>query len=265
MKLSIVILNYKMKGLVKNCLRAIFESIDLPEMEILVIDNASNDGIEEMLKEEFPTVKFIQTGSNLGMGGGTNVGIKNAMGEYVLILNPDILISPDSIKIMLEYLENNADVGLLAPKLLNPDGTLQYTCYRWHNFLTPFCRRTFFGTFAFGKKELARFLMHDFDHETVSEVDWLQGSCLLARKEVWEKVNYFSEEYFMYFEDTDLCRKIKNNNLKVIYFPATSVIHFHRRQSAGSLWKMLFNKLSWIHLRSWLKYEIKWRKLTLLI
>jgi len=250
-----------MKGLVKNCLRSVFDSRDLPEHEIIVVDNDSKDNIEQMLAEQFPTVRFIQTGVNLGMGGGANIGIKNALGEYVLILNPDILVFENSISEMLKYLDENRQIGLLAPKLLNPDGTLQYTCYRYHNFLTPFCRRTLVGNFSFGQKELARFLMYDYDHETAREVDWLQGSCLLARSEVWQKVNYFSEEYFMYFEDTDLCRKIKKENLQIVYFPLTSVIHFHRRQSAGSLWKMLTNRLAWVHLRSWLKYELKWKRL----
>ncbi len=262
MKLSIVILNYKSKGLVKNCLKAISESNNLPETEIIVVDNDSRDGIEEMMAENFSHLKFIQTGANLGMGGGTNIGLKNCCGEYVLILNPDIVVFENSLTEMLQYLEENPQIGLLAPKLLNPDGTLQHTCYRYHNFLTPFCRRTFLGKSSFGQKELARFLMHDYDHAEVREVDWLQGSCLLARREVWQKVNYFSEEYFMYFEDTDLCRKIKKENLQVVYFPETAVIHFHRRQSAGSIFQMIRNKLTWIHFRSWLKYEFKWRKLS---
>ena len=261
MELSIIILNYKMRGLVKNCLKAILESEINTEYEIIVVDNNSDDNIEELIKERFPQVKFIQTGSNFGMGGGNNAGIRAAQGKYVLILNPDIFVFPGSLQKMLDYAKTYEELGVLAPRLLNPDRSVQETCYRWHKTCTPIFRRTFLGRTSFGKRELKRFLMSDWDHASTREVDWIQGSCLLISKKVLGEVGLFDERYFMYFEDTDLCRRIQNAGYKNIYLAEAEVIHLHRRQSAdGGLLKVVFNKLTRTHLKSWVKYVLKWRK-----
>ena len=260
MELSIIILNYKMKGLVKNCIKAILESEFNQPYEIIVVDNNSGDGIEQMLNERFPSVRFIQTGANLGMGVGNNAGIRIAAGKYILILNPDIFVFKDSLQKLYDFIRERSDVGLLAPRLLNPDKTLQYTCYRWHKFFTPVLRRTVFGKFGWAKKELDRFLMRDSDHATTREVDWIQGSCLLIPKKVIDEVGAFDDRFFMYFEDTDLCRRIKNAGYKNVYLAEAEVIHLHRRQSAdaGGI-KAIFNKLTRIHIASWWKYMMKWK------
>ncbi len=258
--LSVVIVNYNQKGLVKNCLKSLLEAeVGLP-LEIIVVDNDSSDGIEQMLKDRFPKVKFYQTGKNLGMGGGNNLGFRKANGDYVLIMNPDIFVLPQTIQKLLDYVQAQDNVGLIAPRLLNPDRTLQYTCYRWHKFWTPIYRRTFFGKLPWAENELKRFLMADFDHNKTSEVEWIQGSCWLIPKKVLSEVGFFDERFFMYFEDTDFCRRINQLGYKVVYHPEAEVIHLHRRQSAdGQGISTLFNKLTRVHIYSWLKYMWKWR------
>lgn len=250
-----------MKGLVKNCIKTIFESEFNQPYEIIVVDNDSGDGIEQMLRERFSAVRFIQTGANLGMGAGNNAGIRAARGKYILILNPDIFVFKDSLQKLYDFFREHEEVGLVAPRLLNPDKTLQYTCYRWHKFFTPVLRRTFLGRLSFAKKELDRFLMRDWDHATTREVDWIQGSCFLIPKKVFDKAGLFDDRFFMYFEDTDLCRRIKNAGYKNVYLAEAEVIHLHRRQSAdaGGV-KALFNRLTRIHIASWLKYMWKWRR-----
>jgi GT2 family glycosyltransferase len=265
MELSIIILNYKMRGLVKNCIKAILESDLAVEYEIIVVDNGSDDGVEEMLKEKFPQVKFIQNGKNLGMGAGNNAGIRQAPGDYIAILNPDIFVFPDALSRLLNYLKANNHVGLAAPKLLNPDRTLQLTCYRWHRLWTPFFRRTFLSRLPFAKEELSRFLMDDWDHQTTREVDWIQGSCWLLPKKIFNEVGLFDERFFMYFEDTDFCRRIHQAGYKVVYLAEAEVVHLHRRQSAdGGLNNIFTNRLTRIHVKSWLKYIWKWRQGALL-
>ena len=259
MELSIIILNYRMRGLVKNCLKAIFESVVNFPFEVIVVDNDSRDEVEQLIQTRFPQVKFIQTGANLGMGGGNNVGIRAAQGKYILILNPDIIVFPDSFQKLYDFIESRPDAGLVSPRLLNPDKTLQHTCYRWHRLITPLCRRTFVGKTSFGRKELERFLYLDWDHATTREVDWIQGSFFLLPKVVLDKVGLFDDRYFMYFEDTDLCRRVWQAGFKVIYCAAAEVIHLHRKQSAdGGLFALLTNKLTRIHVRSWVRYMKKW-------
>jgi len=261
MEISIVILNYKMKGLVKNCLKSILESKISVPYEIIVVDNDSCDGVGAMIKEKFSAVKFIQTGNNLGMGAGNNAGIRAASGRYVLIMNPDIFVYADSIQSMYDYIKVRSDVGLVAPRLLNPDQSLQYSCYRWYNYLTPLYRRTFLGRFNFAQKDIARFLMQDWDHATTREVDWIQGSCWLVPKKVFDEVGVFDEDFFMYFEDTDLCHRIHNAKYKIVYLATSEVLHLHRRQSADNqLLGVMLNKLTRIHIYSWLRYLWKWRK-----
>lgn len=247
-----------MSGLVKNCIKTVFESDLNFDYEVIVVDNNSKDNLDQLLKESFPQVRFIQSPKNIGMGGGNNLGIKEANGEYVLILNPDIHLFRDSIKTMIEHLESRPEIGLIAPKLLNPDKSLQHTCYRWHNFWTPIYRRTALSQFSFARRELRRFLMEDWDHSTAQEVDWIQGSCFLLPKKVIDQVGHFDDKFFMYFEDTDLCRRIKKAGYQNVYFPNSEVIHFHRRQSADS--NFLLNKMTRTHIVSWLKYMYKWRK-----
>lgn len=250
-----------MKGLVKNCLQAIFESQISVPFEVIVVDNDSQDGVEQLIKEKFSMVRFIQTGKNEGMGSGNNAGIKASTGKYVLIMNPDIFVHADSIQKMYDYINVRSDVGLVAPRLLNADKSLQHSCYRWYNYLTPLYRRTFLGKFKFAQKDVDRFLMTDWDHATNREVDWMQGSCWLVPKKVFNEVGVFDENFFMYFEDTDLCRRIHNAKYKIIYLATSEVLHLHRRQSAdNNVLGVILNKLTRIHITSWIRYLWKWRE-----
>jgi len=253
--ISIIILNYKKKRLIKNVVQWLKEADLQIAHEIIVVDNNSQDDSEDFLKQYHPEIKYIQTGKNLGMGGGNNIGIREAQGDYVLIMNPDIFVLSQAIEKLYNYIKENKQVGLVAPQLLNPDRTIQYTCYRWHKIFTPLYRRTFLGRTVFGKKDLAKFLMTDWEHNETREVDWIQGSCWLVRREVFEKLGAFDERYFMYFEDTDFCRRLWENNFKVVYLPEAKMIHLHRRESADvSGLKALVNPLTRTHIKSWMKY-----------
>jgi GT2 family glycosyltransferase len=251
-----------MKRLVGNCLRYLQEHpLDIPS-EIIVVDNDSRDEIRDMMSTQFPSVKFILSDRNLGMGGGNNIGIRAANGNYILILNPDIYIKGDVIKKMYDYLATHRSVGLIAPRLLNPDGSLQETCYRWYKPITPLLRRSSFGQWPAAKKHLDQFLMKDFDHETIGEVNWIQGSCFMVPRTVFDQVGLFDESFFMYFEDTDLCRRIWDHNYKVVYDGTDTAIHLHAKMSGGGLKQLLFNPLTRAHVKSWMKYLRKhhWSK-----
>jgi hypothetical protein len=272
MDISVVIVNYKNKDKAISCVESIKKS-DLAgvDYEIILVDNNSGDGGKEEIKKMFPEMKAIESRKNLGMGGGNNLGIKEAAGKYVLILNPDTRPAPDAIKKLYNYLEADGKIGIAGPKLIYPDGQLQYSCFRGWKFLTPVYRRTFLGRIA--KKHLDNFLMRDFDHNSAREVDWLMGSCLMIRKSVLDKVKtsphpspsqgegeYFDERFFMYFEDTDLCRRVRQAGQQVIYFPEAIVIHDHVRASAKKPWYLapFLSKLSRTHIASWIKYFLKW-------
>jgi len=264
MDLSIIILNYKSRGLTKQCLKGILKSKPQLNYEIIIVDNNSNDGCIKYIKKDIkenPHVSYIQSDRNKGMGAGNNLGIKKAKGKYILILNPDVAIFKDSLDKMHKYLESHPEIAVLGPKLTTPAKELQYSCFR---FPTPFdfiIRRI---NLPFGKKALSNYQMQAWDHNNIKEVDWVQGSCMMLRKEIINKVGMFDERYSMYLEDTDWCRRFWSNGYKVIYFPEVSLIHYYSRGAAGSgLFKSLFKKITWIHIASAVKYFLKWRKKTI--
>ncbi|MDX9892950.1 MAG: glycosyltransferase family 2 protein [Patescibacteria group bacterium] len=279
MKLSIIILNYKQQGLVKQCLKGIVTAQPQLDYEIIVVDNNSEDDTLAMVvslfepkdetksqlalpivdKLKIPPIKAIQSGINGGFAAGNNLGIAQAAGEYIMILNPDIAILPESLERMVEFMDAHKDVGMIGPRLINPDGTVQYSCRRFPNFITPLLRRTFFGKLPTGKKSVEWYLMKDFDHLSNRQVDWLFGACLLVRKTLINSIGKFDERFFMYFEDLDLCRRIWQVGSKVVYFSEVELVHYHQRLSAERSGVLgIFTKGGRVHLISGVKYFLKY-------
>lgn len=262
MDLSIIILNYNQEKLSQICLENCQKQISGLDYEIILVDNNSEEKNKKYLislKEKYPQVKFIFNKENLGYAKANNEAIKKAQGEYILILNPDVIILNKAVSKMFEFLKKNEKVGVVGPQLLDPDHSIQYSCYRFPKIYTPIARRTFLSKYNFFKKELQRYLMLDFNHQEIKEVDWLIGACLMFKKEVFNQINGFDKRYFLYFEDVDFCRKLKKHGYQVIYFPESKVIHFHRRLSAdSSCFPSLFKKITRIHITSALKYFWKW-------
>ncbi|MBU0619905.1 MAG: glycosyltransferase family 2 protein [Patescibacteria group bacterium] len=261
MDLSIIIVNYKSKEKTLNCIQSIKESdLDNLKYEIIVVDNASQDDSQKIITLQYPEINFIQSEKNLGMGGGNNLGIKQTRGEFILILNPDTTVKKDAIKTLYNYIKNNEKVGIVGPKLLNPDNTLQYSCFRFPKFYTPILRRTFMGKFF--KKYLNNFLMEDFDHNSIKEVNWLMGSCLMIDKKKFNLIKpLFDKRFFMYCEDIDLCYRACEAKYKIIYNPKAIIIHDHIRSGIEKPWYIspFLNKLAREHIKSWIKYFWKWK------
>jgi len=264
MDISIIILNYKTKGLVKNCIRSIQNSdISSLDYEIIVVDNGSNDGIADMIKENFNSVRFIQSGNNLGMGAGNNLGIKNARGKYVAVINPDIMASIDELKKMYYFMEDNMQIGLVGPQLINPDNSLQYTCCRFPSFSIPIYRRTPLSRVNYIKKRIDLYLTKDQDYNMARKTDWIFGACLFIRRKALDRVGLFDERFFLGFEDTDLCRRMWSANYEVWYYPESKLIHYPHRFSGSDNWLTgVFNKNVRIHIKSWVRYFWKYKKYT---
>lgn len=267
MKLSIIVNHYRTPEVLKICLKSIKENLSDADFswEIIVTDSATIEKTEEMMEENFPDMIFIPEKENIGFGKSINIAVKKAQGEYFFIVNADILIEQKkAIEKMLSYIEKNSDVGMIGPKLLNVNNTVQQSCFRFYTPLTVICRRTALGKTFFGKKILSYFLMEDiFNEKNITEpipVDWLMGSAMLVRKSDLEKVGVFDENFFMYFEDVDWARRFWGNGLKVIYFPKSVMYHYHFQSSKKkSLFDSLLSKYARIHVKSALKYFIKYK------
>ena len=258
MEISIIINNYKTRGLLKQCLKGIYAFPPAVAFEVVVVDNNSRDGSVELVREKFPQVKLIAAQENLGHHRGNNLGISNSIGQYVLILNTDIAIMDDAIDKMYLFMENNPAVALVGPKLKNPDGSVQMSCLRFPTAMVPIYRRTFLGRLPWAKQALDNYLMTDFDHAATRPVDWILGACELVRRRAIDEVGLMDEDLFLYFGDVAWCKKFWQAGHGVYYLAEAEIIHYHKRESAES---GVLSKIFWIHISDWLKYLKKYSKL----
>jgi GT2 family glycosyltransferase len=256
MDLSIIVTSYRNPKLLKVCLDSIKKSVLSMEHELIVADSATQEDMEIMMREEYEDVVFFPFKDNVGFQALIKKGLEYSKGKYILILNGDIIVTPESIMGMYNYIKNDASVGMVGPKLLNFNGTLQDSCFRFYKPMTIVYRRTFLGSLSFAKKHLDWFLMRDYDHLAVKEVDWIMGSSIMISREAFEKVGLMDPQYFMYMEDVDWCRRFWEQGFKVMYLPDVSMHHYHGKGSAkgGAIRSLLLNRYTWIHIASGLKY-----------
>ncbi|MBN1383331.1 MAG: glycosyltransferase family 2 protein [Elusimicrobia bacterium] len=255
MSLTIIVVSYNSSKYLKNCLESVISLKDNIEKEIIVVDNASSDGSAELVRTFYPSVKLIENKKNHGFAKANNIGIMAAKNNFIMFLNPDIIVHGNTISKMTDFLKNTADAGIVGPKLLNPDGSLQLSCRTFYTLRTVLLRRTFLGRIHLFNESLRQHLMSDWDHNSIREVNWMLAACLLSRREILKKVGYFDERYRLYFEDVDLCRRIKDAGYKVYYYPEVTVVHHHQRESAKifskkAVWHIqsairFFNKFGW--------------------
>ncbi len=258
MDLSIVILNYKSKGLLKQCLRGVVGSQWPFRHEVIVIDNDSQDGSFEMVREQFPSVKVLAS-PNVGFAAGVNQGLRIASGEFVLLLNPDVAIFEPAVIKLRDYMLAHPKVGVAAPRLINPDGSTQDSCYRFPNIWTPLLRRSPLGRIPWGRKILQKYLLHDWSHDQNGPVGWVLGASMFFRRAALEQIGLFDERFFLYFEDVDMCRRFWQAGWEVHYVAEAEFVHYHRRLSAEySGLQGIFAYPTRLHIQSAIKYFAKY-------
>lgn len=262
MKLSIITVNFNHKYFPKLAVEALERSKMNFDFKIIMVDNGSTDPISLGFLQHAADegrIKFIRSEKNLGFAGGNNLGAKYAKGEYLFILNPDTAVFEDTLQIMVDYLEQHPEIGILAPKLVYPDGTVQESCRRDMRFMDLVIKRTPLRKFPWGKTRLERYLMQDFDHEKIQEVELVTGAAMMMKRSFFEEIGGFDDRYFLFMEDFDLCKKTRKAGKKIVYFPKALVNHYHKRLSGGNFLRLLGRKVFWLHLQSAAKYFWKWK------
>ena len=227
---SVIIVNYNVKDLLVNCVDSILSSSGDLKLEIIVVDNNSFDGSAEQLKLKFkdtPAVKVIESRVNLGFAKANNLGAKSAKGKYLLILNPDTIVQEDTIEKTIKFYEDNQKAGAVSCKLVLPNGKLDLACRR--SFPRPSV--AIYRILGLSKlfphsKTFARYNLTYLDENQTYEVEAICGAFMMIKKEIYEKVGGFDEDYFMYGEDLDLCFRIKQAGYKIFYYSGNSIIHF---------------------------------------
>jgi GT2 family glycosyltransferase len=234
--LSIVIVNWNVKDLLRRCLNSVLEGLRSDNgqqlsCQIVVVDNASDDGSVGMLREEFPHVHLIANKENLGFTRGNNQGIAFSNGRYVLLLNPDTEILGDALGEMVVHMEAHHRVGALGPQLLDPDGQVQSSRRRFPNLGTAYVESTFLQQWFPESDILKRYYVLDGSDDETQSVDWVVGACLLMRRETLEEVGLLDERFFMYSEELDWCYRAKELGWEVVYLPTAQVIHYVGKSS----------------------------------
>lgn len=244
MDLSIIIVNYNTKEFLKGCLKSIYETAKNIKFEICVVDNASDDDSAQMVESNFPDVKLIKNKENFGFAKANNQGIETSTGRYILLLNPDVIVYPGAIEKMVEFMDKNHEAGAIGAKLLNPDGSVQisgyyckfpsvsqvlffYTALRHISFKIPLLKHRFW---------------HHLDTEKPCEVDQPPGACLMIRGSVIEQVGLLDEVFFLFFNDVDLCYRIKKAGWKIFYYPEAQMLHFGGRSFTS---EDIEDKINW--------------------
>jgi O-antigen biosynthesis protein len=224
---SVIIVNYNVRDFLHQSLVSIQKALKGFRSEIFVVDNASDDGSAEMVRRRFPRIRLVASTANLGFAKANNIALKNARGKFLLLINPDTIVQEDTIRVMVEFLQNHPEAGLAGCKILNPDGSFQPACRR--GFPTPWVAFTrIFGlskifpkTKLFGKYNLTY-----LNTEETYPVDAVSGSFMMVRKETFDQVGGLDESYFMYGEDLDWCYRIRRTGWRIYYVHSTQIIHY---------------------------------------
>lgn len=227
MDLSVIIVNYNVRQFLENALASIQRASEGLSVEIIVVDNASDDGSVEMVRTKFPSVCLIENRQNVGFAKANNMALKQASGDHVLFINPDTVVQEDTFHVMLQFFRDTLDAGLAGCKILNPDGSFQLPCRR--SFPTPWVAFTkIFGLSALfpRSKIFGRYNLTYLSPDETYDVEAISGSFMMISREALERVGGFDETFFMYGEDLDLCYRVSQSGLKVYYVHSTKIIHF---------------------------------------
>ena len=245
MDVSIIFVNYKTKDLTINAIKSVFEKTQGIDFEIFVVDNNSQDGSIEAIEKEFPNINIIKSPVNAGFGAANNIAIKQAKGKYILCLNTDTLLINNAIKIMYDFMEKveNQKVAVCGSVLFNKDLTLGICGGNFPNITEIFWK---FGLRNILKKQYLKYKLtltaNEIDKQ--SNIDYVTGADILFRKSVLDEVGLFDEKFFMYFEETDLCKRIRDKGYDIKLVKDAKIIHLEGQSNNNTLSKKLISKTS---------------------
>lgn len=239
MILSILIVNWNTRDFLAQCLASIAAHPPHGEYEVIVVDNASADDSVAMVETQFPQVVVIGNAANVGFAGANNQAIAHSRGRYLLLLNPDTVVEPGALAALVSFMDAQPEAGAAGPLLLNPDGSLQDSCYP-----APTIFRELWRLFHLDNLyALAQYRMHEWPRDTPRPVDTVQGACMIVRREVIEQSGAMDDSFFMYSEEVDWCLRIRRAGWHIYWVPGSRIIHFgaqSTRQVATSMFVQLY-------------------------
>jgi GT2 family glycosyltransferase len=216
-ELSVILVNFNDRSHLGTCLESVRTAAAGLSGEVILVDNHSEDGSPQFVRESYPWVKLVASGQNAGFAKANNSGIRTSSGRFLLFLNTDTVVPPDSLAALLAELKGRPAAGAIGPALVHGDGRFQVSFGKDIGFFAELRQKLFLNPYYKMALKRAR---------RVRSVGWLSGACLLARREAVEAAGLFDESFFIYFEDIDLCRRIRDLGLDLLYDPAVRVVHF---------------------------------------
>ncbi len=226
MQLSIIIVNWNVRELLKGCLNSIFSRLTGGEFEVIVVDNASEDGSVEMIKQQFPQVRLILNKSNKGFAKANNQALRHVRGKYALLLNPDTLLVNSSLTKMVEFLEEHKRVGIVGCKVVNPDGSLQASAFPLPTLKDLILSGLAAGWISWGRHIQRYSSRHYTPQKLPIKVGWVSGVCLMVRSKIVDEIGMLDENFFLFSEDVDWCIRASRKGWAVIFYPEAAIIHY---------------------------------------
>lgn len=240
--LSIVIVSYNTADLTSNCIKSIYDHTKEIDYEIIVVDNNSQDDSVSRIQREFPNIKVIVNKENRGFAYALNVGIKNSCGDIILSINSDTLIIDNAIEKSYNFLKDNLQYGILGIKLLNEDNSIQPSCRHLPDIWNCFSEAFFLVNIFPKSKIFGRYYMSYFSYDETIEVEWIKGTYMMIRKEVFDKIGLFDDDYFLYSEETDFMLRAKRKGIKTVFYHDAYIYHFEgssSRKNPERVYKMV--------------------------
>jgi GT2 family glycosyltransferase len=222
---SVVIVSYNTRDILRNCLTALFDHAGGLEIEVFVVDNHSADGSASMVRDEFPQARLIANNRNLGFAAANNQAFDLALGNYIILLNPDAYIGPGSIENGIAFMEKNRQCGLCGGRIISPEGKLEPSARRFPSSISKFLTISglsgkFPSSAVFNRHEFG-----GFAHDHPMEVDWVPGTFTIVRKEMLDSIGPFDQRFYLYYEETDLCLRAKHAGWTIYFIPDAEVMH----------------------------------------
>jgi GT2 family glycosyltransferase len=239
---SICIVNFNTKDDLDACIASLGRAVSSVSYEVIVVDNASIDGSPELVRTKYPWVKLIANKRNVGYATACNQAIRVSSGRYIMLLNPDTILHEGAIDELVRFMDSHKCVAVAGPKLLNLDGTIQYSCRTFPTMLVGLLRRTPLEKLFPSSKAVKRYLLSNHSHDEPMEVDWVSGAAMIVRREAIETVGLLDEGYFMYCEDVDWCWRMRKAGFKVFYVPTSVITHAIGRSSDQLFVPMLLQR-----------------------
>ena len=241
MHLSIIIVNWKVREFLGQCLNSIFSLLKSRKIEVIVVDNNSQDGSVEMVQREFPQIRLIENKENVGFGRASNQGIRIAQGRYLFILNPDTQVGPHTLQNIMDFMDSNPKVGIGGCYVYYPDGKPQSSFYKFPTLLSYFSRMLSIFRILPINRLTRKFFWEYKDNDISGTVDRVLGGAMVLRKETVEQIGVFDEAYFMYAEELDLCYRARQKGWEVSTIPDTEIIHYHLQSGLQNIRTITFH------------------------